>query len=280
MSNKIQIGREFWRNSGGVLTPLARPHIDVTPERQSIREALRESGALLAIWTTNWDLPDATEWWWNCCDMEDYSVDNIASRRGRRSIRVGLRRCEIRRVSAAKFAEDAYPIHAEAVFSYGQSPPKKPDYSAAILGMSKFPGTELWGAYVENRMAAFATCQVFDGAVNLGSTKSDHSLDKHNPNAALFYSIWEHYQNRGIKYVTNGWRSLWHPTNINNFLMTLGFRRVYCRVNVEASPLVRLVDGLRIASWGRYLGLPLLLRHRWSQVVGSRKLMRIEKTFR
>ena len=174
----------------------------------------------------------------------------------------------------------AYPIHAAAVRAYRQNPPSEEEYLHHVEQMGAYPGTEFWGAFHGDRMAAFATCQFVDRAVSLGSTKSDAELDKHNPNSALFYTIARHYLEQGLRYVSNGSRTLWHPTQINDFLETLGFRKVYCRVNVVVSSAARILDGVSISNWGRFLGLERLFGKRWMQLQGLHRLLRIAETFR
>jgi hypothetical protein len=240
---------------------------------------LTEHRALLACWTSAWDTPEPTEWWWTCCDRDEYEMENIESARGRRSIRRGLRDCVVRRVPAEVFAPLAYPIHRAALESYGVHPPTARAYARTIESMAEYRGTEFWAAFRGNRMAAYATCQVIDDAVTLGSTKSDPELDRHNPNAALFYSIARHYLHYGLRYISNGSRTLWHPTHINEFLTTLGFRRVYCRVHVQLSPAARLIDESRVAAWGRFLGLARLAGRKWAQLQGFDHLMHIARSF-
>jgi hypothetical protein len=268
-----------WHLYEGALRPLCMPHLPLVVDRHELREALAEHRALLACWTSEWDRPEPGPWWWTCCDQDDYRVESIASARGRRSIRRGLRDCVVRRVPADHFGPLAYPIHRAALESYGVDPPTALEYARDIERMAAYRGTEFWAAFRQDRLAAFATCQVLDGAVTLGSTKSDPALDRYNPNAALFYSIARHYLQHGLRYISNGSRTLWHPTGINEFLTTLGFRRVYCRVNVLLSPRARVIHEARIATWGRFLGLHRLAGRSWARLQGFDRLMRIARSF-
>lgn len=276
----VWIGDVPWRSVGGMLRPLSMPHVPIDVDRRQLRKAISEHGALLAYWTSDWDGFDSSEWWWTCCDGDDYDVAGIGSSRGRRSIRSGLRDCAVRRVEPDDFLASAYPIHRAAAESYGQDPPSESEYAETIERLSAYAGTEFWGAFVDERMAAFAMCQTVDDAVILGSTKSDRELDKHNPNAALFYALSQDYLQRGLKYVSNGSRTLLHPTAINEFLERLGFRKVPCRVNVELSRTARIIDRSRVAKWGGRVGIPRLAGGRWDKVAGFDELMRIADTFR
>jgi hypothetical protein len=268
-----------WRSSGGVFRPLCMPHVPVVADRGELRRAVAEHRGLLAYWTSDWD-SSGGDWWWTCCDRPDYDLDTIESARGRRSIRKGLRECTVRRMEAGNFARPAYPVYRGAVESYGGSVPTRAEYARRVERLAAYPGTEFWAAFRGQRMAAFATCQVVDNAVILGSTKSDPEFHRHNPNAALFYTIARHYLRQGRRYVSNGSRTLWHPSNINDFLLTLGFRKIHCRLHVQLSTVARLIDGSRVVAWGRFLGLARFAGGRWAQLEGFDRLVRIAKTFR
>ena len=255
------------------------PHIAITPTRDELKQAMSDSGALLAVWTDAWDSFDRSEWWWTCCDAADYTLGSVKSARGRRSIGKGQRECSVRRVEPDAFAHLAFRIYSEAVASYGGKPPAEAEYAGAIGRMAAYSGTEFWGAFRGDGLAAFAVCQIVDGAVTLGSTKSDPSLNRYNPNAALFYSLTKYYLSQGMSYVTNGSRTLWHPTSINDFLVTLGFRRVYCRVNVELAPLVRLTERTRLLSLAKNLPLESILGSRWRRLQGLERLIAISRSF-
>ena len=182
------------------------------------------------------------------------------------------------------FAHLAFRIYSEAVASYGGKPPAEAEYAGAIGRMAAYSGTEFWGAFRGDGLAAFAVVSSrpsfgLNRAVTLGSTKSDPSLNRYNPNAALFYSLTKYYLSQGMSYVTNGSRTLWHPTSINDFLVTLGFRRVYCRVNVELAPLVRLTERTRLLSLAKNLPLESILGSRWRRLQGLERLIAISRSF-
>jgi hypothetical protein len=279
VSGVVWIDGVPWQLHQRVLMPLSMPHIPLEVDRAQLRGVMSEHRALLACWTTEWDRSDVSEWWWIACDQVDYDFEKLPSSDGRHSIRKGLRECRVRRVELGEFSVSAYPIYRMALEGYGQEPPSHELFIRNVRHLAEYPGTEFWGAFVGEEMAAFTICQVCDGAVNLTAGKSDPRLHKHKPNAALFYELTRHYLGAGLKYVTNGSRTLVHPTTINDFLEKLGFRKVYCRVDVELSTVAGLANALRVARWGRSLGLPRLLGESWKQVDSFETLMRIARSF-
>ena len=279
VSDVVWLGGVPWHPYGRALMPLSMPHIRVEVDRADLRRAMSRKKALLACWTTQWDAYDGSEWWWVACDQRDYDVENLASAAGRQSVRKGLRECSVRRVEAGEFQSLTYPIQRAAIERYGGQPPTKAGWTESVERLAAYQGAEFWGAFHEERMAAFAACLIVDGAVDLSSAKSDPEFHRHEPNAALFYTLCKHYLNNGLGYVTNGARTLSHPTSINAFLEKLGFRKVFCRVDVQLSPSARVLEATSLARWGQHLGLKRLFGARWLQLESFEKLTRIAETF-
>jgi hypothetical protein len=256
------------------------PHVSIEVDRTELRQAMSELNALLACWTTEWDAFDSSEWWWTCCDHEAYDVERIDSAKRRRDIRKGLRECTIRRVAAHDFPRLAYPIYRDSVAGYGPRPPTESEYVEQMERWATYPGTEFWAAFHKDKMVAFVFCLVVDNAVGFASSKSAQEFHKYKPNSALFYSISRHYLSHGRKYLTNGWRELWHPTGINEFLEKLGFRKVFCRVHVELSPAAKIVRRPHLVRWGASVGLDRLFGMKWGQLEGFQRLVTIAETFK
>ena len=230
-----------WCLYGRTLMPLCMPHKPLEVNREEVRAAVSQSHALLACWTTDWDAYDKSEWWWIVCDRTDYDIECIPSAGERKSIRRGLRPCNVRRMGVGEFSALAYPIYRFALEQYGTKPPEPSRFAQEAEGWAAYPGTDFWGAFYEGRMVAYVVCRIMDGAVAMTSSKSDPQMHTHKPNAALFYTLSQAYLSSGLQYVTGGSRTIQHPTAIEDFLENLGFRKVFCRVNVELSPMAKLV---------------------------------------
>ncbi len=241
VSDVIWIDGIPWNLYGRVLMPLCMPHVPINVDRSELRRAMSRTHALLGCWTTHWDAFDNSEWWWTVCDQENYELDSIRSSRGRRSVRKGLRDCNVHRIEGARFPYLTYPIYKEQVERYGMPSPTLHQYVKHTAQLAEYPGTEFWGAFYSGDLAAYAVCLIVDEAVSLGSMKSDIRLHRHQPNAALFYTLSKHYLDSGLKYITNGSQTLWHPTTVNEFLETIGFHKRFCKVNVEISCTARVI---------------------------------------
>jgi hypothetical protein len=272
-----------WAVEGGILSPILMPHQQREVPREEVEKILKTSGALLAIWTSHWDCP-ATEWWWTCCDISNFDLEKIENSRGKRSVKTGLKNCEVKQIEALQFAKEAYPIYLESLQMYGTPASEIPDeeaYRKIIMKKAAYPGTCYWGAYIEEQLVAFSTCFEVNGGVSLGSTKSLKAFQNQNPNAALFFEICRYYlaENRAL-YVSNGRRNLLHPTSINDFLERMGFRKVYGKLHLLLSPKARLISWSGILFWGKVLFLHKIFSRPWEKLEGFGKLIAIHKSFK
>ena len=259
------------------------PHSNLVVNNVKIKKALFDSKSFLAYWTDNWDSSES-EWWWICCDDKQYDIDNIKSSRARRGIRKGLDNCEVKKINSQIFPDLAYDIYFNSMRSYGIGELKilsRENYGKYIDRLSKYQGYELWGAFVEDNLAAFAACVVLGDAVAFGSTKSNPEMHRYNPNNALFYEMTRYYLScKNISYVTNGHRTLLHDTSIDEFLIRLGFRKIFCRLNLQLSKPAKLVNsGLPRFLLKNIKASRVLFPRIYSKVEGFFKLTEIGETF-
>lgn len=251
------------------------PHVRLEVDKSSVQAALRQTKSLLAYWTSGWDSPKESPWWWVCCDNTKYDVDEIESGNCRRQIRKGLRNVDVQQIDQKVFIEKSYPIYRDAIISYGSNPQPYHSYADELASPKNHTNYEFWGAFAGSTMVAYAACQVAEEAVGLGATKSDPKYHSLYPNRALFFTITRHYLTNGYRYITNGHRTLWHPTAINEFLCKMGYRRVYATLNVELAPIAHLIYGTKLARWGRYAGLRKLFSKQWNKLCAFDELMSI-----
>lgn len=270
-----------WHVRNKMLMPIPLPHEIKNVNPQKVKLALKKTKALLAHWTTQWDREES-EWWWTCCDKKDYDIESIKHQSGRRGILKGLSNCEVKRISPEDFAHLTYKIFYNSLKSYGYKKiPSYEEYYNDIIYKSQFKGFELWGAFTKGRIAAYAACIVLKDAVSLGSTKSDRELNYLYPNNALFFHITKHYlRDRGMKYVTNGYRTLLHPTSINDFLIRLGYRKIFGKLNVELSSAAKLIASIKfVKSLSNIDFIKNKFPLQTAQINGFLKLLEINHSF-
>lgn len=245
-----------WEVSARRLLPLRMPHIMEPVDRAKAAAALKQTGAMVAMWNDTWDTPPC-DWWWICCDAADYDVAMLP-KRGRRDVRAGLRRCKVRRVDVEEMCHAGHRVYAASVNHHGG--PAKPktlsEFTAGAREGAEYAGREYWGAFVDDDLAAYASCIVLDDAVLLSGAKSHPEHHKALPNNALIHTLTQHYlRERGLLYVTDGTRAVRHQTRFQDFLARMGYRRIYCPVRILLHPKAAWVLRSRVHTWGRYVGL-------------------------
>lgn len=282
-NNVVMIDNSPWELRNRLLIPISPPDTIANINRVKVRKAIKETNALLAYWTDKWDSFES-QWWWTVCDNKDYDIDRVQNSGGKRGIKKGLENCKIDRIQPEQFADLTYDIYYNSLLSYNLKSDQiitYNQYNEIIINQSKYKGFELWGAFIQDKLVSYATILIIDNVALLGSTKSNSEFHKYYPNNALFYFITKHYlTERGLSYITNGPRTLLHSTSINDFLIKLGYRKVYCKLNVEISGFAKL---LYYSGVGRIIQslkfFDRLFPHPYSKLNGFMKLVDISKTY-
>lgn len=276
----VDIKGQPWYCHNKKLMPVVSPNHMSHVDEGDVRKAMKQTGALVAVWNDQWDTPPC-EWWWVCCTDQEYDLAKIPSKSRRESIRRGLRRCEVRRVAAEWFAHHGYDVCNSAVSSYesGQQRITSDEFARGVLRNAAYAGRETWGAFYEGKLAAYISCVVVGDTVYRASSKSNPAAHKAYPNDALSYVTAFHYlRERGLKVVTNGSRVLEHKTRVQDFLETMGFRRVYCPLKVVLHPLAWLAVRSNAPRWGSRLGLSHICSKQWPKLCALYRLDQIARS--
>ena len=134
-----------------------------------MKDMISESGALVAYWSDKWDSNESA-WWWTGWDKA-YSIEKISDKRGRRDVRKGLRECIVRRLNREDFVNFSYNIYSDSYDNYKYHDLRnfsKDQYQEYIFNKSEYAGYELWGAFVEDKMASYASVVVIRRGCSVG----------------------------------------------------------------------------------------------------------------
>ncbi|MGB2753639.1 MAG: GNAT family N-acetyltransferase [Phycisphaerae bacterium] len=265
-----------WCSTRRVLEPLAMPHVVRPVDRAKVRQAMKETNALIARWNDAWDTSPC-DWWWMCCDDRAYDVEKF-SHGPRKATRKALRRVDVRLVENEWIAENGYDVYVASYRRYGMLPPlTRERFAHRALRKNEYAGYETWGAFVGDKLAAFMSCTVLDDTVAVTTGRWDSEYRHAMPNNALAYILTRAYLKRGMAYVTGGVRVLYHDTNVQEYFLHLGYRRVYCPLRAEFSPLVSAMLKVRLHRWGTFLGLRRLMPGRIEQLNAASSLHTIAR---
>jgi hypothetical protein len=225
-----------------------------TPSGEEMRQIVR-GGVFGARFTTPIGAPGKLSYQ-IVCDDPRYGLDSLSSNT-RSKIRRGLKRCEIRLVEPAEVAVHGVRAHEDTL--------ARQDRAGLLGGASwqKFwdavaatPGMEVWGAWVDEKLAAFLVTVDFGDCVEFLFARSrDDCLPAYPNNALLFHATEEMLVRRGIREITFGIESLEPVGPLDQFKFSMGFRTKPLRQRVVFHPAVAMA--LRSAA-------VRALFHRWA----------------
>jgi hypothetical protein len=172
------------------------------------------------------------QWYAVICDRFT-PLDEMKSK-ARGEIRRGLRQCEVRRIDGVFLADNGYEVMVEACKSYGAyqgTIPSEARFRKSAIEKHAFDDlVHYWGVFDRStgKLIAFSENRVF------GRIEAAYITIKLHPESlslyagyALVHTMNEYYlAQEGFQYVNDGWRSVLHETQVQDFLIRkFAFRR-------------------------------------------------------
>ncbi|MHC4075143.1 MAG: hypothetical protein ACYSRZ_01845 [Planctomycetota bacterium] len=249
----------YWqaRGSSKLLTYVG-PALQRNLQPLAVQQFIREKGAWAAMWNYEQDYTEQGPWYRCICDAADYNISNIKSKNVRHNVNRSLKRCVVRQVDYSWLAENGYEVHTNAASRYNNFKVKsKNDFIKEMRGNSSVPDSKAFGVFVGEKLAAYITLFICRQTVRGDTAHFDPAYSNAYPMYALYYTITHHYlKEKGYKEIDRGTRPLMHETNIDDFLLRLGYRKAYCRLGIYFTWPVRAV--LRLARISRRVCKTLL----------------------
>lgn len=236
-----------WRLYQGVLIPDEPPDKEIKITTQQIKYLLKTSGAYFIRWISNFDCQNKTEFWYVIKDSSS-QLDSL-SQNTRHNVRRGLKRCIIEKIPAEIVAKEGYESYIQAFNKYETfiKPETKEEFEYNILSKTKNPRWEFWGIWnSDKKMIGYSINEIFEDSCSYATTKFHPHYLKLYPSDSLFFTMNSYYINdRKMKYINDGPRSLSHKTNIQDyFINKFDFRRAYCRIHIYYSPKIKVLVNL------------------------------------
>ena len=230
-----------WRRYGRALIPASLAPFFTTLSAGEADKLLKKSGAWLLRYSSDAHGRE-TPWWYIVCDRYD---PNALSQNTRSKLRRGLRRCSVEQVSPVWLGENGYACYVSAFKRYSNAMPiAQQDFRLQIEKMSTGP-FEFWGVFVGEDLAGYSQCVIERQSAATSVIKLDPSFLRYYTSYALLYRIVEHYVCQRGFIVSNGNRNVLHDTAFQEFVLKLGFKKWFCRLNVLYRPSLNI--GIRVA---------------------------------
>lgn len=248
-------------------------HRAISPSDAEIGDFFRSSGALGMRFSAPIDGPGRMSYQM-ACDAKPYDLSRLSGNT-RSKVRRGLKRCTIERVGHEQVLRDGWQAHVDTLVRQGRGASvraaARQRWEGYWQAVGFTPGAEVWAAMAGSVMAAFLVAIEIEDRVEflLARSRDDH-LDQYPNNALIYHVAAEMLARAEVLEVTFGLEALEEVGPLDEFKLTMGFRRRPLRQRVVLRrPLAALlrIPGMR----------PLLLRFstaaarrdaRWRKVAG------------
>lgn len=221
--------RKAWRYDGA-------PHEEPQLNRKEAK-ALLKKGGLLVRNTYDFDCAEETAFW-NLIKDRFEGLEGLSGGT-RNRVQKSLEHLDFRRIGINLIEERGYPI-LKATFDDYATVDRPMDESVFqdYLKHCRSKDYEYWGVFdrQDDRFIGFCANRLWKEAAEYGVIGIDPAY-KHNgtfPYYGLFHSMNRYYlQEKGLRYVTDGSRSITEHSRIQDFLIEkFLFRKSYCHLTV------------------------------------------------
>lgn len=235
-----------WRKQQGALVLLSPPHLLNNFSKSDAVRLMRDTRSLMIRWETEFDSSRSNHWWHVLKDGNSGLGDLSGNTRSK--VRRGLRSYLCQPITRDFVIDFGYEVYADAFSRYVTHEEcfSRSEFQKSVEQLAS--GTEFWGAidretgrleafsenYVESKTCFYNTIW-FKGC----------GLKKYASYALIFEMNKSYLDDQGFIHITDGARSISHPTEIHDYLISkFGFRKAYATINVEYRPwLLLLVKG-------------------------------------
>jgi len=178
------------------------------------------------------------------CSDKGYSLESLSSN-NRSKVRRGLKRLEVRQISASEVIDRGYDSYADTRTRHGSTMMTPAEFVTNWEHQLYVPDREIWGAWSGDELAAFGTVHLCGRWAAISATVSNSVHLKDYPNHALFFSMLEHLmampQIETVSYGLSSVRSETARESLHSFKVSIGLEAVPVRRHVVLHPLLRPV---------------------------------------
>lgn len=147
-------------------------------------------------------------------------------------------------MEAKYIAEQGYPVYLSAFKRYKgvEIPVTEASFKLDTMTKNSFDDIQhYWGVFYRDNLIAYASNIIFGETVNYSVIKFDQKYLNLYPSYALIYNMNRYYlAERGFAYVDDGFRSIYHQSNIQEYLINkFGFRKVNVKLNITYKCMIQ-----------------------------------------
>lgn len=235
----------IWKIYKKMIQPLGPANYDYSITRKEARNILIKLGGILIRWTNGFIEDKSTEWYSVICDIF-IPLEKLKSK-NRSEIRRGLRNCKVKKVDAEFIARNGFEVFINAIRGYRRVniPKISRDqfYHTHLIHKSFDDIIHYWGVFHKEKLIAYSQNYIYAPIeVNYSTIKFHPDFLKLYPSYSLIYKMNEFYlKNKRFRYVNDGWRSIFHQSNIQSFLeKKFSFKKAYSNLHIIYKPSLHI----------------------------------------
>ena len=233
LDGQLFIRYKYW------ITPIGPSSQNFHLDKRQCRELLRKLGGLWVQWTDGFASSADSEWYAVVC-RKHLAFEGIADGKRRSELRRALRECEVRKVEAEEISVHGYETYLAALAGYGvhaDAFPTAEEFARRVMTDAPLADTRhQWAVYCDGRLVGFSQNLVYEKLeVNYADIKLHPEYLNRYSSYALIYRMNEYYlEQEGFGYVNDGFRSISHDTNVQEFLIKkFGFEKAYTGLHLH-----------------------------------------------
>jgi hypothetical protein len=181
------------------------------------------------------------------CRNKDYDLPSLSSK-ARNQTRRGLENCTISRVEFDFLAREGFDLFTSTLVRQGRKIPKdlKNYWTTYCTNAAKTQGFDAWGAFFNDKLAAFIVAFEMEGCYNIFIQRSLREALKYYSNNALVFTVTQEALARPeIEEVSYGFESLQQELEgLIHFKVGMGFIKQPIKQRITLRPSLRPVLGL------------------------------------
>jgi hypothetical protein len=238
----VLLDDQVFTKSGAIIGPSGPASQGSDLNRQQCHALLKTFGGGVVRYTDGFRADNRSGEWYSVVSRKFTPLDDLPHKR-RYQIKGSLRHCEARLISADELASNGYRVFLQAIKRYKGTRipvPTAEEFKQNVAREAQFPDiVDHWGLFFKNILIGYSQ-NLLIGNVEAyySTTKLDPEYFKYDPGYALIYRMNEHYLGRrGFQYVNDGFRSVYHETNVQSFLIeNFGFEKAYTKLHLYYRP--------------------------------------------
>ena len=228
-------GQKFIINNR-MLFPYFDPNVVFSTEKQLIKKEIKNNNCILLRYISDFDNPNYSKFW--CIIKDEFVPIKKFSTNTRSQVKKGLKNCEVKLVSHEFFRSNCYEIYASSIVSYGQVPILKEEFKKISNDNEE---RDFWVVFSKesNTPIAYSSNKISTSSANYTYIRYHTDYKNLYASYALQYEMDKYYlEEKKLKYVNLGTRSLLHESGVQDFLIKkFKYRKAYCKLNIVYSPL-------------------------------------------